>query len=99
MKKNTKLQVLRFYDKYIAANAPCRHKLCVHVVAKQHEENPEEGASTPEEVQKEKSKAGAEKTVRIDDPVEFRQSMPQFAMPAKTVVKVVDLGINTNKVE
>lgn len=38
VKDLTKDNVLRFYDKYIATNAPCRRKLCVQVVAKQHEE-------------------------------------------------------------
>jgi len=104
VKKQTKIQVLRFYDKYVAANAPCRHKLCVHVVAKQHEEEetpapanqPEEGAPTGGE------KGGAKditekqsKAIRIEDPVEFRRSMPLFSLPTKTDADVVDLGINT----
>ncbi len=82
VKKHTKLQVLRFYDTYIGQKAPCRNKLCVHVVAKQHEE-----ATPTEETET--------KAIRIDDPVEFRRSMPLFSMPAKTVVDVVDLGIDT----
>ncbi len=79
VKKHTKLQVLQFFDKYIAMNGPCRHKLCVHVVAKQHQE-----------ASKDK---GGENATTIEDPVEFRRSMPLFSMPAKTEVAVVDLGV------
>ena len=43
MKTLKKLDMLRFYDKYVAMNAPCRQKLCVHVVAKQHEDEDEDG--------------------------------------------------------
>jgi len=32
VKKLKKVDILRFYDKYVAANAPLRQKLCVHVV-------------------------------------------------------------------
>merc|ERR1711935_28884 len=115
VKKQTKIQVLRFYDKYVAPNAPCRHKLCIHVVAKQHAEEEtstpvsaeveasaqDEGAPTETETEskgatvvtaKKQSKA-----IRIEDPVEFRRSMPLFSMPAKTDVDVVDLGINTKR--
>jgi len=83
VKKHSKLQVLRFYDKYIATKAPRRNKLCVHVVAKQHQE------ATPSE------EAQIEESIIVGNPVEFRRSMPLFSMPAKTVVDVVDLGINT----
>ena len=83
VKKHTKLQILRFYDKYIATNAPCRHKLCVHVVAKQHQDTTKEDG------------AGETRAVcTVEDPVEFRRSMPLFSLPAKTEVEVVDLGIN-----
>ena len=83
VKKHTKLQILRFYDKYIATNAPCRHKLCVHVVAKQHQDaTKEDGAGE------------ASAVCTVEDPVEFRRSMPLFSLPAKTEVEVVDLGIN-----
>jgi len=106
VKKHTKIQVLRFYDKYIAANAPCRHKLCVHVVAKQHEEEGDEAPApaesqdnndAPEEEKQEGTKVGnleLSKAIHIKDPLEFRRSMPLFSMPAKTDVEVVNLGIN-----
>ena len=110
VKKHTKLLVLRFYDKYIAVNAPCRHKLCVHVVAKQHEEEQEKPAPTTgapaeqgsssveeEEKQPEDANGGTKKeptAVLIEDPIEFRRTMPLFALPKKTNVDVVDLGIN-----
>jgi hypothetical protein len=37
VKNLKKDNALRFYDKYIAMNAPHRRKLCVQVVAKQHD--------------------------------------------------------------
>eukprot|EP00535_Pseudo-nitzschia_heimii_P007247 CAMPEP_0197175956 /NCGR_PEP_ID=MMETSP1423-20130617/2022_1 /TAXON_ID=476441 /ORGANISM="Pseudo-nitzschia heimii, Strain UNC1101" /LENGTH=1096 /DNA_ID=CAMNT_0042625227 /DNA_START=65 /DNA_END=3355 /DNA_ORIENTATION=+ len=109
VKKHTKLQVLRFYDKYIAANAPCRHKLCVHVVAKQHEEEPKSTSAGAPSDQNDDGKSAEEQepedangstnkeplSIRIEDPVEFRRTMPLFALPKKTMVDVVDLGINT----
>lgn len=133
MKKQTKAQVLRFYDKYVAANAPCRRKLCVHVVANQHAEEEKEksssssaaaAAAAPDEEKvddkettteettttetegstvtaaaaddKKKKKSNNNKVniIRIEDPVDFRRSMPLFSMPPKADVEVVDLGIN-----
>jgi hypothetical protein len=104
VKKHTKLQVLRFYDKYVAANAPCRHKLCVHVVAKQHEEEEQKqqdetktSAEPTEKIQEGVEAISAKKeckATRIEDPVEFRRSMPLFSMSPKADVEVVDLGIN-----
>merc|ERR1712238_594690 len=43
VKKLKKVDILRFYDKYVAANAPLRQKLCVHVVAKQHDAEEDDG--------------------------------------------------------
>ena len=87
--KHTKLQVLRFYDKYVALNAPCRKKLSVHVVAKQHEEM--ESQTTPAAISTDNVLSQA---TLINDPMEFRRSMPLFSMPTKIDVEVVDLGIN-----
>lgn len=98
VKKQTKMQVLRFYDKYIGLNAPFRQKLCVHVVAKQHEGKENAPAvETQEETTKKKDIAiKPSKVVRIEDPVEFRRSMPLFAIPTMPRVEVVDLGITTS---
>ena len=88
VKELSKSQVLQFFDKYVAANGPCRQKLCVQVVAKQHEEvlNKKD----------EERKDSGDSIVRIDDPAEFKRSMPLFAMPPKVETKVVDLGIKTD---
>jgi len=83
-----KSRVLQFFDKYVAANGPCRHKLCIQVVAKQHEEvvaqkeeNPVDGLSH-------------ESVVRIiTNPADWQRSMPLFAMLSKVDVPVVDQGI------
>ena len=129
MKKQTKAQVLRFYDKYVAPNAPCRRKLCVHVVAKQHEEKEgkeeeeEEASSSAAAADEEKEKVDDKETttttttetegsttvtaadkkksnkvvICIEDPDDFKRSMPLFSMPPKAAVEVVDLGINTGE--
>jgi len=96
VKKHTKAHVLSFYDKYVAANAPCRQKLCVHVVAKQHEVAPEAGEKASENgnTVAGKTKINASEVICIDDPVEFRRSMPLYSMPAKVNVDVVALEIN-----
>jgi insulysin len=73
-------QVVQFFDKYIAANGPCRHKLCIKVVAKQHEN----AAS---------KKPGEAGFVRIESPSEFKRSMPLFPMPSNVSISVADLGI------
>mmetsp|Transcript_20680 Transcript_20680/g.33277 ORF Transcript_20680/g.33277 Transcript_20680/m.33277 type:complete len:138 (+) Transcript_20680:27-440(+) len=83
VKELNKSQVLRFFDKYVAANAECRHKLCVQVVAKQHEED----VATQEEEEK------TSDVVRIKNPADFKRSMPLFAMPPKAEVQMVDFGI------
>eukprot|EP00536_Pseudo-nitzschia_multiseries_P006915 jgi/Psemu1/319005/estExt_fgenesh1_pm.C_1530012 len=96
VKKHTKAQVLCFYDKYVAANAPCRQKLCVHVVAKQHELVSEAKEETPDAVSPSdgNAKTNASEVIRIEDPVEFRRSMPLYSMPAKVNVDVFALEIN-----
>lgn len=38
MKTLNKLDLLRFYDRFVAKTAPDRRKLCVHVVAKQYQD-------------------------------------------------------------
>ncbi|KAL3928885.1 MAG: hypothetical protein SGARI_004909 [Bacillariaceae sp.] len=85
VKQLSKSQVLQFFDKYVAVNGPCRHKLCVQVVAKQHEE-----VVKKKDEENEDSK---DSIIRIDNPAEFKRSMPLFAMPSKVETEVVDLGI------
>ena len=114
MKTLKKLDMLRFYDKYVAMNAPCRQKLCVHVVAKQHEDEDSGGGGTAVAAEtaltaadKEENLGGEEKemkepelktdaaaVIRIDNPIDFRHSMPLYPMPPKANVDVVDVGIN-----
>jgi secreted Zn-dependent insulinase-like peptidase len=77
-----KSQVLRFFDKYVAANAPCRRKLCIQVVAKQHEE----AVAKEDNVE-------VSKVVRIENPADFKRSMPLFAMRTKVDIEVMELGI------
>ena len=119
MKTLKKLDMLRFYDKYVAMNAPCRRKLCVHVVAKQHEDEDEDGSGgggtavgvaaetvlaavdkeeklggDAEEMKEPEAKTDAVAVIRIDNPIDFRHSMPLYPMPLKANVDVVDVGIN-----
>ena len=113
MKTLKKLDMLRFYDKYVAMNAPCRRKLCVHVVAKQHEDEDGGGAvavaaetalaaadkeeklgGEEEEMKEPEVKTDAAAVIRIDNPIDFRHSMPLYPMPPKANVDVVDVGIN-----
>jgi hypothetical protein len=113
-----KLDMLRFYDKYVAMNAPCRRKLCVHVVAKQHEDEDDDGGGgtaiaaaaaetalaaadkeeklggEEEEMKEPEVKTDAAAVIRIDNPIDFRHSMPLYPMPHKANVDVVDVGIN-----
>jgi hypothetical protein len=107
-----KFDMLRFYDKYVAMNAPCRRKLCVHVVAKQHEDEVSGGAAAEtalsaaadkeeekvggeeEEMKEPEAKTDAAAVIRIDNPIDFRHSMPLYPMPPKANVDVVDVEIN-----
>merc|ERR1712238_105617 len=151
VKKLKKVDILRFYDKYVAANAPLRQKLCVHVVAKQHDaeadgenkkdddddnDNEEKIAAAivssssegGEEKDQDETKEGTAmdvdvvdddnnnknqekqdsakttneslssflsttKVIRIEDPVEFRRTMPLYPMPPNAPVTVVEVGI------
>jgi len=130
VKKLKKVDILRFYDKYVAANAPLRQKLCVHVVAKHHDDDNNgnkknddddnekkiaatvggeteemvEGAVEDEEDQDQEKNDSSEtnkslsllsttKVIRIEDPVDFRRSMPLYPMPPNAPVNVVDVGI------
>jgi hypothetical protein len=84
--------VIRFFDKYIASSAPCRHKLCVQVVAKQHEE----AIATKEAKISDEQEGVSNKDsglVTITNPNDFKRSMPLFPMPPKVDINVVDLGI------
>lgn len=111
MKTLKKFDMLRFYDKYVAMNAPCRRKLCVHVVAKQHEDEDGGAAAAAEtalaaageeekvggeveEMKEPESKMDAAAVIRIDNPIDFRHSMPLYPMPPKANVDVVDVRIN-----
>lgn len=81
VKSLKKDQVLQFFDKYVAANGPFRHKLCIQVVAKQHED-----AATNDDLL-------SKDIVRIESPSEFKRSMPLLPMPPKVSTPVIDLGI------
>ena len=70
--KITKDQVIAFYDKFIAAGAPCRSKFATQVCAKQHESAMD--APVPE---------GA---VLITNPQEFQREMPLFPLRPKVDV-------------
>jgi hypothetical protein len=110
-----KSDIIRFYDKYVAMNAPCRRKLCVHVVAKQHEDEDAGGGiaaaaaetalaaadkeeekvgGEEEETKEPEAKTDAAAVIRIDNPIDFRHSMPLYPMPPKANVDVVHVGIN-----
>merc|ERR1712238_213541 len=150
VKKLKKVDILRFYDKYVAANAPLRQKLCVHVVAKQHDAEEDDGNTQKddddnddnekkmavaivsssseggEEEDQDETKEGTAmdvvddddnndknqekqdsakttneslsflsttKVIRIEDPVEFRRTMPLYPMPPNAPVTVVEVGI------
>mmetsp|Transcript_54712 Transcript_54712/g.61182 ORF Transcript_54712/g.61182 Transcript_54712/m.61182 type:complete len:256 (+) Transcript_54712:11-778(+) len=151
VKKLKKVDILRFYDKYVAPNAPLRQKLCVHVVAKQHEEDDaDENTKDNDDDDNEKKMAAAAivstsseggeeedqdatkegttmdvddddnnknpkkqdsakttneslsvlsttKVIRIEDPVEFRRTMPLYPMPPNAPVTVVEVGVSRKK--
>jgi insulysin len=90
VKELSKLQVLQFFDKYVAANGPCRRKLCIQVVSKQHEE-------VVAKMHEEKEDSNVE-IIHIDDLAVFKRSMPLFAMPRKVETQVVDLSIKKSYV-
>lgn len=77
----SKERVLMFFDKYVAAKAPYRKKLCVQVYAKQHEEQKmtkrdEDGTSV----------------VEIQTPEEFKREMGLYPLPKKVCVDVFVIG-------
>ena len=76
VKEISKRQVLRFFDKYVAASAPHRRKLCVQVFAKQHEELMKEEVDSD--------------TIVIEDPSSFKSSMPLYPLPKRVKIEVVD---------
>lgn len=63
-----------FFDKYVAALAPCRRKLCVQVFAKQHQE--QMNAEFSDDI------------ILIENPEDFRREMPLYPLPKKVEVKV-----------
>lgn len=72
----------------------------MHVVAKQHEATAKSAPATTESEPQQGTttsigggKTSTSQVIRIEDPVEFRRSMPLFSMPANVNVDVVDLGI------
>mmetsp|Transcript_41918 Transcript_41918/g.100697 ORF Transcript_41918/g.100697 Transcript_41918/m.100697 type:complete len:1075 (+) Transcript_41918:137-3361(+) len=104
VKELSKERVIRFFDRYIAPGAPHRQKLCVTVVAKQHEEalGLGDAAATNDGTSKTKNEATEEEqeeqadpspVILISDPNEFKRSMTLFPMPPKVDIDVVDLGI------
>jgi secreted Zn-dependent insulinase-like peptidase len=78
VKVMTKERILRFFDKFVAASAPCRRKLCVQVFAKQHEEKM---TTVPVE----------DGIVVIENPAEFRRTMALYPLPPKADVTVVEI--------
>jgi len=78
VKQITKFRVLQFFDKYVAASAPCRRKFCVQVFAKQHAEKIKEPT--------------AENVVLVHDPVSFKRSMPLYPLPREVDINVVDIA-------
>jgi len=75
-------QVLQFYDKFIAKDAPHRRKLSIHVFAEQHLEkynDPVEDGIT---------------LLKPEDVVEFKRSMPLYALPKKVDVEQFKLTKN-----
>jgi secreted Zn-dependent insulinase-like peptidase len=74
VKAITKDQVIMFFDKYVAALAPCRRKLCVQVFAKQHQERMA-------------SEVG-DGVVLIENPEEFRHNMMLYPLPKKVVIEI-----------
>jgi hypothetical protein len=88
VKEVTKDRMLRFYDRYIAASAPCRRKLCVQVVAKQHEE----AIVLEEEKSGENGRTGNSR-ISIKDASEFKRTMPLFALPETVDIEVAPFDI------
>lgn len=73
----SKQKVLQFFDKYVAASAPNRRKLCVQVFAKQHAEKMEDPV--------------ANDVVVVKDPSAFKRSTALFGLPNEVELAVVEL--------
>jgi secreted Zn-dependent insulinase-like peptidase len=72
--------VLRFFDKFVAKNAPNRRKLSIQVYSKKHVEKmdepvPKEGVTL----------------IRATDVIEFKRNMPLFSLPPKVNVENMKL--------
>ncbi len=77
VKTLTKEKILQFFDKYVAASAPNRRKLCVQVFAKQHVEK------MGDEV--------ADNVLLVTDPAAFKRSMSLYPLPKEVDISVIDL--------
>ena len=77
VKTLTKEKVLQFFDKYVAASAPHRRKLCVQVFAKQHAEK--------------MSDPVASDVVLVKDPNSFKRAMALYPLPMEVEIAVVEL--------
>jgi secreted Zn-dependent insulinase-like peptidase len=77
VKTITKDKVLQFFDKYVAASAPYRRKLCVQVFAKQHVEKLSD--PVPADV------------VLVENPATFKRSMMLYPLPTEVEISVADL--------
>ena len=101
VKELSKECVIRFFDRYIAPSAPHRQKLCVTVVAKQHEEavgwGGDDTGKTKNETTEGEEEANPSPVILVSDPKEFKRSMTLFPMPPKVDIDVVDLGIQKEK--
>lgn len=78
VKTMTKQRVLIFFDKYVAANAPYRRKLCVQVYAKQHQASLKKSEDTD--------------IIEIESPDEFKREMELYPLPKKVSVHVIDMN-------
>lgn len=78
VKNLTKAKVLQFFDKYVAASAPSRRKLCVQVFAKQHAEKMNDPV--------------ADNVVLVKDPKSFKRTMVLYPLPKEVELAVVELG-------
>jgi insulysin len=77
VKQLNKDAVLAFFDRFIAASASQRRKLCVQVFAKQHSERMEDPVG--------------EGVVVIKDPTLFRRSMALYPLPNHVEISVSNL--------
>lgn len=73
-----------FFDKYVAANAPHRRKLCVQVYAKQHKESL-------------KKRSEHTNIIEIESPADFKREMGLYPLPKKVSVDVVDVDAKASQ--